>query len=141
MFRRFLPLYFLAYLIPVRGLKQLFASDNQKLRIWQGVFELFANSRLRLNKVLTSDYQKAIQLARFIWQFGKINLRRDAIKYLTPLKDEGYHLLENQSYWFGWAGINTRRLAGYLVLMRELLFSSFVIDNRCNFISLVDMPP
>jgi hypothetical protein len=139
--RRLLPQYFFADLIPTRGLKHLFTSNNQRFRFGQGIFELFANSRLRFNKLLTIDYLKAIQLSLLRWQFEKINLRRNVINYLTLIKEEGYQILNNQSHLFGFARINIRGLIGYLALMRELLFRRFLINKRCDFIFLVEMPP
>jgi hypothetical protein len=138
--RSLLPLDLFTDLIPFKGLKQLFASNHQKLLFWQGTFELFANPRLCLKKLPTIDYRKTIQLSLFRWQFEKINLRRDVINYLM-LKSESDYLLNNQSYLFGFAEITIKKLAGYLNLMRKFLFRRFIIDNQCDFIFLVEMPP
>lgn len=139
-YRELLPLIFFTDLIPFEGLKQLLDNNNQKLLFWQGTFELFANPRLRLKKVPTIDYLRTIQLSLFRWQFEKINLRRDVINY-SMLKNESDYLLNNQNHLFSFAEITVKRLASYLTLMRELLFRRFLIDNQCDFILLVEMPP
>jgi hypothetical protein len=141
LYRRLLSLFFFTDLIPTRGLKQLFVSNNHKFRFWEGIFRFFANWGLRLNKFLTMDYLKSIKLYRFRWQFEKINLKRDVINYLILLKEEGYQLLNNQINLFGLAKINIRSFVDKFLLISKLLFRRFLIDKRCDFIFLVEMPP
>ena len=140
-YRELLSLYFFTDLIPARGLKQLFASSNHKFRFWKEIFGSFANSGLPLNKVLTIDYLKLIIFYRFRGQSKNINLRGNVTKHLTLLKEENRQVLKNPSNLFGLAKISIRRFADSLLLISKLLFRRFLIDKRCYFIFLVEMPP
>lgn len=134
-------LYFFIYLFPARGLKLLFASNNHQFRFVQRWFGFFDNSGLRLNKVPIIDYLKLIKLSIFRGQSEKINLIGNVRKYLTLLKEESRQLLKNQSNLLGLAKINIRRFVGNLLLISKLLFRRFLINKRCDFIFLVEMPP
>lgn len=138
--RELLSLYFFTDLIPARGLKQLFASSHHKFRFWIEIFGFFANWGLRLNKVLTIDYLKLINFSRLRGQSKNINLRGDVTKSLTLLKEENRQVLKNQSNLFGLAQIKIRRFADSLLSISKLLFRRFLIDKRCDFIFLVEMP-
>lgn len=139
--REVLSLYFFIDSIPDRGLKRLFAINNYKFRFWKEILGFFADAGLRFNKFSTINYLKLINFSRFRGQTKNINFTKDITKYSSSLKEEIRQLLRNKSNLFGLKKINIIRFVSNLLLINKLLFRRFLIDKRCDFIFLVEMPP